>query len=218
MAHTPQTPQTIVVYTDGACEKNGQEGAKAGIGVFFGPNDSRNVSRPLAGEVQTNQRAELAAFLDALTILLAEVIKSAPQKKAAGTAFAILSGKAQPTEFELNIYSDSTYCVKGWNEWLQGWVARKWKTSKKEPVSNQDLWKPVLLLKTEFSKLQHVHLDVKWVKGHADTYGNEEADKLAKAGVDPTRPAAIEKPNKTNKRVKQAIQVEVMVEEEVVCV
>lgn len=28
----------VVVYTDGACENNGQRGAKAGIGVWFGDN------------------------------------------------------------------------------------------------------------------------------------------------------------------------------------
>ena len=26
----------VQVYTDGACEKNGKVGAKAGVGVFFG--------------------------------------------------------------------------------------------------------------------------------------------------------------------------------------
>lgn len=28
----------VVVYTDGACEKNGYKGAKAGVGVWFGPD------------------------------------------------------------------------------------------------------------------------------------------------------------------------------------
>uniref|UniRef100_T1JMK3 RNase H type-1 domain-containing protein n=1 Tax=Strigamia maritima TaxID=126957 RepID=T1JMK3_STRMM len=28
------------VYTDGACARNGQDGASAGIGVYWGPNDS----------------------------------------------------------------------------------------------------------------------------------------------------------------------------------
>lgn len=49
----------IVVYTDGACEGNGQIGSEAGVGVYFGDNDPRNVSEPLEGEKQTNQRAEL---------------------------------------------------------------------------------------------------------------------------------------------------------------
>lgn len=28
----------VIVYTDGACERNGQKNAKAGLGVWFGPN------------------------------------------------------------------------------------------------------------------------------------------------------------------------------------
>ena len=28
------------VYTDGSCENNGQAGAKAGYGVYFGPSSS----------------------------------------------------------------------------------------------------------------------------------------------------------------------------------
>ncbi|KAG8963303.1 hypothetical protein FRC03_003183 [Tulasnella sp. 419] len=33
----------VVVYTDGACHGNGREGSTAGIGVWWGPNDSRSV-------------------------------------------------------------------------------------------------------------------------------------------------------------------------------
>lgn len=51
--------ETIVVYTDGACPNNGGTAPKGGVGVFFGPRDSRNVSRPLEGPKQTNQRAEM---------------------------------------------------------------------------------------------------------------------------------------------------------------
>lgn len=52
------------VYTDGACTCNGREGAKSGIGVFFGEDDPRNVSRRIGGK-QTNNTAELSAVLEA---------------------------------------------------------------------------------------------------------------------------------------------------------
>lgn len=51
--------ETIIVYTDGACPNNGYAASVGGVGVFFGPRDSRNVSRPLEGDKQTNQRAEM---------------------------------------------------------------------------------------------------------------------------------------------------------------
>ena len=36
--------EPIYVYTDGACINNGKPNARAGIGVYFGENDSRNIS------------------------------------------------------------------------------------------------------------------------------------------------------------------------------
>lgn len=50
----------VVIYTDGACSNNGRSGAKAGLGVWWGHDDPRNVSEPLAGRA-TNNRAEILA-------------------------------------------------------------------------------------------------------------------------------------------------------------
>ena len=83
---------TQIVYTDGACSKNGRRGAIAGCcgrcmfhrlvihlplfftricryGVFFGAGDPRNVSAALQGPVQTNNRAEMTAVLEALKVI-----------------------------------------------------------------------------------------------------------------------------------------------------
>jgi len=50
---------TLVVYTDGSALGNGKAKSQAGVGVFFGVNDPRNVSERLDSDLQTNQRAEL---------------------------------------------------------------------------------------------------------------------------------------------------------------
>ncbi|KAJ9055303.1 hypothetical protein DSO57_1005128 [Entomophthora muscae] len=55
-----------VIYTDGSSRGNGKLGARAGVGVFFGEGDLRNVSERLIGQPQTNQRAELTAAIRAL--------------------------------------------------------------------------------------------------------------------------------------------------------
>lgn len=55
------------VYTDGASSNNGYVTAKAGIGVFFGENDSRNISEYIGNN--TNQVAELTAILRVLQII-----------------------------------------------------------------------------------------------------------------------------------------------------
>ena len=56
------------VYTDGGCSNNGKRNAVAGIGIFFGVGDSRNVSRRIQGK-QTNNTAELTAILEAYPLI-----------------------------------------------------------------------------------------------------------------------------------------------------
>jgi len=57
----------VVVYTDGACRHN-QIAAlrRAGYGAWWADYHPANVSKPLPGHVQTNNRAELAAVLNVL--------------------------------------------------------------------------------------------------------------------------------------------------------
>jgi len=104
----------MIVYTDGACPGNGRIGAIAGVGVFFGDGDVRNVSERLVGR-QTNQRAELTAGLRAL--------------------------QASYDAESVEIRSDSAYLVNGMNEWVYDWAANpsKWKNCK-----NADLFRELV--------------------------------------------------------------------------
>ncbi|TFK79390.1 ribonuclease H-like protein, partial [Polyporus arcularius HHB13444] len=54
-----------VVYSDGACKGNGKVGSVAGIGVWWGANDPRNLAERCPGG-QTNNRAELIAIVRVL--------------------------------------------------------------------------------------------------------------------------------------------------------
>ena len=51
----------IYVYCDGSCIHNGKPNAKAGIGIYFGENDPRNVSEAINGH--SNNVAELTAMI-----------------------------------------------------------------------------------------------------------------------------------------------------------
>ena len=55
------------IYTDGACSNNGKCNAKAGIGIYFSKNDSRNISKSIEGK-QTNNTAELMAVITVFDI------------------------------------------------------------------------------------------------------------------------------------------------------
>jgi ribonuclease HI len=62
------------VYTDGACSGNGTDMARAGIGIYFGPGDVRNVSMKKDG-TQTNNAAELTAILETYPIIERDIAK-----------------------------------------------------------------------------------------------------------------------------------------------
>jgi ribonuclease HI len=60
------------VYTDGACSNNGKTNARAGIGIFFGIDDPRNISQKVEGK-QTNNIAELTAILKVYPIIESDI-------------------------------------------------------------------------------------------------------------------------------------------------
>lgn len=106
------TGDVTVVYTDGGCTKNGHKGARAGIGVYWGPENTRNVSERLQGE-QTNQRAEIMAAVKAL-----ETAKEMGYKT-------------------LEIRTDSNYTIKGATDWCRRWKKNGWKTINGTDVKNK---------------------------------------------------------------------------------
>ena len=84
----------------------------------------------------------------------------------------------------VEIYTDSQYVKNGIETWINVWKRNGWKTSDRKPVKNADLW-------VELDRLVREHeITWHWVKGHADTEGNQRADALANRGVDAVRAAA----------------------------
>ena len=80
---------------------------------------------------------------------------------------------------EVDVYSDSQYVVKAFNEhWVDKWIRSGWKTASRQPVKNQELWER--LLRAMDPHTVHYH----WVKGHAGHPENERCDKLATAAAD----------------------------------
>ncbi|KAF2363007.1 Ribonuclease H1 N-terminal [Trinorchestia longiramus] len=103
----------VVVYTDGCCEMNGRNGARAGIGVYFGPENPMNISQPVRGRA-TNNTAEIQAITYAL-----ELVKRAGFDKAV-------------------INTDSQFVINCMTSWMNGWKKRGWKKSDGNPVINKE--------------------------------------------------------------------------------
>ena len=70
---------------------------------------------------------------------------------------------------EVEVISDSSYVVKGINEWLDNWIKRDFKK-----VKNPDLWQ-------EYLKVSEQHSVVAtWIQGHAGHEENERCDDMAR--------------------------------------
>ncbi|KAK2793634.1 hypothetical protein FQN51_001212 [Onygenales sp. PD_10] len=150
-------PGPLKIYTDGSSLRNGSTAARAGVGVYFGPGDeSRNLSEPLQGSRQTNQRAELTAITRALDIA--------------------------PRHRDVTIFTDSKYAINCVTVWHLKWQRNKWMTVKDKPVENKDLIQSVLVKMEERGQLG-VKTEFVWVKGHSMDPGNEAADRLAVNGA-----------------------------------
>jgi ribonuclease HI len=68
--------------------------------------------------------------------------------------------------------SDSQYLVKGYTEWLPGWIARGWKR-KAGAIENEALWR-------ELAEVSVRHqIEWRWTRGHAGDPHNEYANHLA---------------------------------------
>ncbi|AOW00463.1 ribonuclease H-like domain-containing protein [Yarrowia lipolytica] len=147
----------IPVYTDGASRNNQSSNAKAGYGIFFGNGSEDNVSKPLAGMQQTNQRAELTAIYEACKII-----------------------KDRNDRRYYDIRTDSQYSISCLKEWGMNWERNGWKNSKGADVSNQDIIKPARNLLISLG--DRVRLTK--VKGHSSDPGNDAADALAVRGAE----------------------------------
>ena len=83
---------------------------------------------------------------------------------------AVIEGLAALKEpCDVTLISDSSYVIKGINEWLDGWRLKNF-----AKVKNPELWQRYL----EVSKNHKVHGI--WVRGHDGHVENEMCDRIAK--------------------------------------
>jgi len=129
----------IEIFTDGSSLGNPGPGGWCAILRY------KNKEKIISGgeEFTTNNKMELKAVIEAL--------------------------KALKMPCEIELFSDSTYVLKGIDEWLEGWKKKNFKN-----VKNVELWR-------EFIEVSKPHkIKVNWIKGHAGHKENEICDKIAK--------------------------------------
>jgi ribonuclease HI len=107
--------------------------------------------------------------------------KTTNQRMELTAAFEALKTNVPIAEAEMKrliIVSDSTYVVNCFKDrWWVKWKANGWRNAKKEPVANDDLWKPFIEFYESLPPAQRP--DFQWVKGHSGDPMNDLVDQIA---------------------------------------
>ncbi|KAK6380703.1 hypothetical protein LTS17_004903 [Exophiala oligosperma] len=211
MAREKNPPGMLRIYTDGSSLKNGQAGARAGVGVFFGPQDPKyDTSKSKSKRHKTqrvytmdwaarqqspdspdpNQRQkedESEEDEEKLTNWryrnVSEALKGSKQTNQRAELTAILRAlNIAPLHREITIYTDSKYSIDCVTNWYKNWKKNNWTNSKGKPVENKDL---VVEIRDKIEEREQFSKGTYfvWVKGHSDNPGNIAADRLAVAGA-----------------------------------
>ena len=135
----------VTIHTDGGCEGNPGPGGWAAV-----LRHGETVREVAGGEpATTNNRMELLAAIGALETL--------------------------PEPCEVELFTDSEYLRNGITSWIARWKANGWKTTARQPVKNEDLWR-----RLDQARATH-RIGWRWLKGHAGHADNERCDQLAGA-------------------------------------
>lgn len=141
--------QPTIVFTDGAASGNPGPG---GWGVIIATPDGQVVELGGGDRQTTNNRMEIAGAIHALRYL-------------------------ERTPGAIDLYTDSTYVIRGITQWIWGWRKRGWKTAEGGDVANVDQWKELSALLGARGKENPVNW--RYVRGHSGVPGNERVDEIA---------------------------------------
>ena len=146
----------IYVYTDGACTNNGHKNASAGIGIYFGDDDQRNVSSKIDGK-QSNNTAELSAIIRTYDILKNE----------------IEMGK------NVTIVSDSVYAIRCAGEYGLKNANYNWD----KDIPNKELVRQIYELYSAHPNVNFMHIKAHTANQDIHSIGNDHADRLANMAI-----------------------------------
>jgi len=147
----PTSFDSIMIFSDSACTGNPGPGGWGTIVVF--PDGH---VRELGGHnpETTNNRMEIVGTLRGLAALEA------------------------PCSSPIEVFTDSTYVIRGITQWIWGWRTRGWKNGEGKDVANRDLWEE---LSRQVARLKPVQIQWRYVRGHTGVPGNERCDEIAVA-------------------------------------
>ncbi|KAI3572228.1 ribonuclease H-like domain-containing protein [Fusarium oxysporum f. sp. albedinis] len=163
--------RSLVVFIDGACPANGPAALQASVGVYFGPESPKNISRLIDTSRPTNQLAEITAAVEAMRQVRSVVV---PERR------ILLKGSSPRTtpdtlrdarRFRLVLATDSSYLVDCMCKYMPQWTFDNLNR-------NSEGFR---ILNEETELLSVVGVQVQWY--HVPRDFNGEADALANAAL-----------------------------------
>jgi ribonuclease HI len=139
----------ILVFTDGAAKGNPGPG---GWGAVILTPSGEVTELGGAAPHTTNNQMELTAVIEALAHL-------------------------RHTPGKIDVYTDSTYVVRGISQWVGAWKKRGWKTVDGKDVLNRAYWERLASVVAERARTNAIVWH--YVRGHTQVPGNERADTIA---------------------------------------
>jgi ribonuclease HI len=137
-----------IVFTDGAAKGNP---GPAGWGSVILTPDRQVIELGGGSPHATNNQMELSGVIEALHRL-----------------------RDKPGH--IDVYTDSTYVIRGIREWIRAWKRRGWKTVEGKDVLNRGHWERLdQLVAARGPRAITWH----YVRGHTAVPGNERADTIA---------------------------------------
>ena len=116
----------------------------------MGDGEARTISG--AEPYTTNQRMELRAAMEALAAI--------------------------PGQRRVLLHTDSTYVMRCFVDcWWKRWERNGWRARGGTPVSNRDLWEPLI------AESRRHEVEWIWVKGHSGNVFNDRVDRLAREAI-----------------------------------
>ena len=146
---------TVQIHTDGSCHGNPGPGGWAAI-ILTDDGQNRTIKGGKA--FTTNNERELTAAIMGLRAL---------------------EEKPWTQGHPVVVHTDSKYVSDAFLQgWIANWQGNGWRTAKKQPVANRELWEQLIPLAAEDSVIWQ------WVKGHSGDYWNELCDQVANEQAD----------------------------------
>lgn len=140
------------IYTDGGCHGNPGPGGWAYRIVT--PDGALIASDAGYESATTNNRMELTAVISGLD-----------------------AAAHRGTCASITVVTDSEYVRNGITAWIVAWERNGWRTAKKTPVKNVDLWQRLRELD------QRLGPQWAWVRGHAGDANNEACDRAVQEAI-----------------------------------